>query len=61
MFELRDEGIVLTEIAPGVDLEEDVIAYMGFRPAVDPNLRQMDSRLFFEEPMGIRKEIAAKE
>ena len=34
VFELRPDGIELTELAPGVDLERDVLARMGFRPIV---------------------------
>lgn len=45
VFELRSEGMVLTEIAPGISIEEDVFAHMGFRPKVDgPKL--MDSTFF---------------
>lgn len=46
VFELTASGIELTEIAPGLDLERDVIAGMGFRPAVSAVLRTMDLRLF---------------
>ena len=60
VFELQDEGIVLTEIAPGVDLERDVIVHMGFRPVIAQDLKEMDTRLFFDAPRGIRSEIAAR-
>jgi propionate CoA-transferase len=45
VFALTTEGLELTEIAPGVDLERDVLAHMGFRPIVK-NLRTMDAGLF---------------
>ena len=51
VFELRPEGMVLTEIAPGVDLEKDVLALMAFKPVVSPTLKLMDARLFRAEPM----------
>jgi propionate CoA-transferase len=46
VFEITDEGPVLTEIAPGVDLERDIIARMGFRPAVSPVLAAMPAEIF---------------
>ena len=53
VFALTAKGPTLTEIAPGVDLERDVVGQMGFRPAVSPELRQMDARLFRLEPLGL--------
>jgi propionate CoA-transferase len=46
VFELRPEGPVLTEIAPGIDLERDILAHMDFHPAIAADLQVMDSRLF---------------
>jgi propionate CoA-transferase len=53
VFELTKEGFTLTEIAPGVDLEKDVIGQMGFKPIISDNLKIMDIRLFKEEKMGL--------
>lgn len=53
VFELRDGVFTLTEIAPGVDLQKDVLDQMDFKPAVAEDLKLMDERLFREEPMGI--------
>lgn len=60
VFELRKEGITLVEIAPGIDIEKDILPHMGFRPCIADDLKKMDSRIFAEEPMGIRDEILAK-
>ena len=51
VFELTPEGVVLTEIAPGIDLEADVLAHMGFKPIVSDDLRIMDAKIFNAGPM----------
>lgn len=53
VFELRPEGLTLTEIAPGVDLEKDIVAQMAFKPIVAVDLKTMDPRIFGEAPMGL--------
>jgi len=59
VFELADDGLVLIEIAPGVELERDVLGQMGFRPRVAGDLRQMDRRLYATGPMGLAADFAA--
>ncbi|HDR9875242.1 TPA: acyl CoA:acetate/3-ketoacid CoA transferase [Burkholderia cenocepacia] len=56
VFELREEGMVLTEIAPGVDLERDVLELMSFRPRIE-GPRLMDAGIFLDEPMGLRSSL----
>ena len=56
VFELREDGLVLTELAPGVDLERDVLAHMAFRPRIE-GPRPMDARLFREEAMDLRQQL----
>ena len=46
VFELTQAGVVLREIAPGVDLETDVLSQMGFRPVIASDLRMMDGEIF---------------
>ena len=53
VFELCQEGLTLIEIAPGVDLEKDVIGRMEFRPLISDDLKLMDDRLFRPEKMDI--------
>ncbi|WP_378955780.1 acyl CoA:acetate/3-ketoacid CoA transferase [Pelosinus sp. sgz500959] len=55
VFELTGEGMVLIEIAPGVDLEKDVLALMDFAPIISPTLKLMDERIFRDELMGLKK------
>ncbi len=57
VFELSADGIVLTEIAPGIDLEEDVIAQMGFEPTIDDNLQTMEPRIFQSDLMDIESDV----
>ena len=54
VFRLTADGPELIEIAPGVDLERDVLARMTFQPRVSPQLRAMDGRIFGDGPMGLR-------
>ncbi|OLL30614.1 acyl CoA:acetate/3-ketoacid CoA transferase [Burkholderia sp. SRS-W-2-2016] len=56
VLELRADGLVLTELAPGVDLERDVLAHMAFRPRIE-GPRPMDRRLFRDEPMELRRRL----
>lgn len=60
VFQLTSEGLVLTEIAPGVDLEKDVLALMDFKPIIASNLKPMSPCIFQEETMGIKESIENK-
>lgn len=60
VFKLIDGKVVLTEIAPGVDLEKDIISQMGFKPEIANDLKQMDERIFKEEKMNIYTEFVNK-
>lgn len=55
VFELKDDGVYLTEIAPGIDLQKDILDLMDFKPKMDCVPKLMDSRIFFDEPMGLKK------
>ncbi len=49
VFRLGQDGLVLEEIAPGVDLETDLVPQMGFRPKVGADLMRMPAELFSPE------------
>ena len=52
VFRLQRGGLALVEVAPGIDLERDILALMDFRPLV-ANPQPMDDRLFRTEAMGL--------
>lgn len=60
VFKLTETGIMLTEIAPGIDLEKDVLNKMDFVPRIAPDLKFMDSRIFESDKMGIYQEVMNK-
>ncbi len=49
VFRLAEGGIVLEEVAPGIDLERDLYPQMGFRPRLAQPLRTMPAELFEDE------------
>jgi propionate CoA-transferase len=58
VFRLTEKGIELIEIAPGVDLDRDILALMDFTPAIAPDLRLMPECIFRPEPMGLLNLLA---
>ncbi len=59
VFQLVQGGLELIEIAPGIDLDRDILGQMGFVPKIREPLEQMDPRIFREAPMGLREEMLA--
>jgi propionate CoA-transferase len=56
VFELTADGLMLTEIAPGIDLEKDILAHMEFKPVISPDLKLMP-RGIFEPVWGGLKDV----
>jgi propionate CoA-transferase len=52
VMKLMPDGITVTELAPGVDLERDVLAMADIPLKVSPSLRTTDETLFQPEPVG---------
>ena len=44
---------MLTEIAPGVDLQKDILDKMEFKPLIADELKVMDARIFLDQKMGL--------
>ncbi len=59
-FRLVEGGLELIELAPGADLEKDILAQIDFRPQISPDLKLMDRRLFLPQPMGLLKDLAKR-
>ena len=57
VFKLLKEGIELIEIAPGVDLEKDILSNMEFKPIISKNLKLMDERIFDNKKMNLKKDF----
>ena len=60
VFDVVDGRLRLIEIAPGLDLEKDILAWMDFRPLIDENLKTMDPSLFQEQWGGLKEIIDSK-
>jgi propionate CoA-transferase len=54
VFSLTPSGLELIEVAPGVDVQRDIVAQMGFAPIINAPPRLMDARIFQNTPMGLR-------
>jgi propionate CoA-transferase len=46
VFRLLNGEVTLVEIAPGIDLEKDILAHMDFKPAISPDLKSMPEEIF---------------
>ena len=56
VFQLVKEGLKLIEVAPGIDIEKDILPYLEFTPIVE-EVKLMDSRIFEEGLMGLKDMI----
>jgi len=57
VFSLDEVGVTLIEIAPGIDLEKDILSQMDFIPVISKDLAVMDDRIFADTPMGLRPQL----
>ena len=56
VFRLSNAEIILEEVAPGIDIEKDIISKMCFVPKVK-STKKMDERIFSKTKMGIREDL----
>ena len=57
VFRLTRQGVVLEEVAPGIDIDRDIISKMSFVPIQSSSVKQMDERLFYDGKMESRENI----
>ncbi|MGX1318006.1 propionate CoA-transferase [Bradyrhizobium sp. USDA 377] len=57
VFELRPDGLELTEVAPGIDIERDILRLMDFKPLIPRDPALMDARIFRDGPMELRERL----
>lgn len=53
VFHLEDAGLTLVEIAPGIDLQTQVLDLMDFTPTLADELTLMDARIYRDAPMNL--------
>jgi propionate CoA-transferase len=59
VFTLRPEGLELVEVAPGIDIERQILALMDFKPLIPRDPKLMDARIFRDQAMGLRDHLLA--
>ncbi len=57
VFRLTEAGMELTEIAPGIDLERDIVGQMDFTPIIRKAPSLMEDRIFWSDLMGLKDDL----
>jgi propionate CoA-transferase len=57
VFSLTEEGMVLAEVAPGIDVEKEILGLMDFKPVIKGTPQLMDERIFKPEAMELKKDL----
>jgi propionate CoA-transferase len=57
VFALRPDGLELTEVAPGIDVQRDILDLMDFKPIMRADPELMDARIFRDGPMDLRGDL----
>ncbi|MFM7083837.1 MAG: acyl CoA:acetate/3-ketoacid CoA transferase [Hyphomicrobium sp.] len=56
VFQLTSHGLELIEVAPGIDIERNILPHMDFKPIINKPI-PMDRRIFIDEPMDLLPEL----
>src|SRR5712692_2945694 len=56
VFRLDGVGLTLVEVAPGIDVEKDILQRLPFRPTID-GPREIDPAVFRSAPMRLRERL----
>jgi propionate CoA-transferase len=59
VFALTARGMELLEVAPGVDIERDILKQMDFKPVINGTPALMDARIFGDNIMGLKEDLFA--
>jgi propionate CoA-transferase len=59
VFTLKGDGLELIEVAPGIDIERDILSLMDFKPLLPREPSLMDGRIFRDGPMDLRNDMVA--
>lgn len=57
VMDVTPKGLRLVEVAPGIDIQKDILAQMDFKPIIEGTPKPMDGRLFLPGPMELKREI----
>ena len=55
VFKLINGVFTLVEIAPGIDLEKDILSHLDFSLNIADDLKEIDRKVFIDEAMGLLK------
>ena len=56
VFQLTDHGLELIEVAPGIDIERDILPHMAFKPHIHKPV-PMNPRIFLDGPMDLLADL----
>ena len=53
VFEISEKGLILTEVAPGVNIDRDILALMEFKPFMPDKIHLMEASVFHDGPLDL--------